>query len=97
MSDYHKLVDRVVERAEELYDESKMDDDFNSMEKLAGKCVYDAMGELVVSEEDKWTIIQEVCTDADELYYDGNLRCPFSTPCCEFYDVCLYRLTERLT
>lgn len=33
MSDYHKLVDRVVERAEELYDESKMDDDFNSMEK----------------------------------------------------------------
>ena len=55
------------------------------------------MGELIVSEEDKWTIIQEVCTDADELYYDGNLRCPFSTPCCEFYDVCLYRLTERLT
>lgn len=35
--------------------------------------------------------------DYDELYYDGNLRCPFSMPCCEFYDVCLCRLTERLT
>lgn len=37
MSDYHKLVDRVVERAEELYDESKMDDDFNSIVLLLAR------------------------------------------------------------
>ena len=38
MSDYHKLVDRVVERAEELYDESKIADEFiGAHEKPYGK------------------------------------------------------------
>lgn len=90
------MQDKVVERAKELYDESKKDESPGSMERLAGKCVDEAMRELIVSKEDKWTLIQNACIDTDDLYYMGKFGCYFDTPYNEFYSICLDQLTERL-
>ena len=98
MSDYYKLADKVVERAKKLYDESDKDMSLNiyTRQRLAGKCVDEAVRELIVSKEDKWTLIQESCTDTDELCYEGNPRFRFDTPYSEFYTFCLHQLIERL-
>lgn len=66
MSDYYKLADKVVERAKELYYETDTGGSFRlsltstekNMYTLASECVDKAMQELIVGEDDKWTIIR---------------------------------------
>ena len=65
MSDYYKLADKVVERSKELYNESEKDESLDNLERLANKCVDEAMRELIVSREDKWTLIREACADTN--------------------------------
>ena len=96
MLDYYKLADKVVERAKELYDESKKDESLDNLERLANKCVDEAIRELIVSREDKWTLIQEACADTNDLYYEGDFRCYHGTPYNEFYNVCLHQLIEQI-
>lgn len=106
MSDYYKLADKVVERAKELYYESDEDGSFRlnltSTEKniyiytLASECIDKAMSELIVGEDDKWTLIRGTCLDTNEVCYEGNFRCRFGTPYNAFYNVCLYQLIEQL-
>lgn len=104
MSDYYKLADKVVERAKELYYESDTDRSFqlslNDAEKnmytLASECVEKAMQELIVGEDDKWTLIRGTCLDTNEVCYEGHFRCRFETPYNAFYNVCLYQLIEQL-
>ena len=104
MSDYYKLADKVVERAKELYYETDTDGSFrlslNTAEKnmytLCSECVDKAMQELIVGEDDKWTIIRGTCSDTNELCYEGSFRCRFGTPCNAFYNVCLHQLIEQL-
>lgn len=105
MSDYYKLADKVVERAKELYYESDEDRSLSlntsattekNMYTLASECVDKAMSELIVGEDDKWTIIRGTCLDTNEVCYEGNFRCRFETPCNAFYNVCLHQLIEQL-
>lgn len=107
MSDYYKLTDKVVERAKELYYESDEDRSFSfslnhsattekNMYTLCSECVDKAMQELIVGEDDKWTLIRGTCSDTNELCYEGNFRCRFETPCNAFYNVCLRQLIEQL-
>lgn len=104
MSDYYKLADKVVERAKELYYETDTDGSFklslNDTEKnmytLASECVEKAMQELIVGEDDKWTLIRVTCLDTNEVCYEGHFRCRFKTPYNAFYNVCLYQLIEQL-
>ena len=104
MSDYYKLADRVVERAKELYYESDEDRSFRlsltatekNMYTLCSECVDKAMQELIVGEDDKWTLIRGACLDTNEVCYEGNFRCHFNTPCNAFYNVCLHQLIEQL-
>jgi hypothetical protein len=105
MSDYYKLADKVVERAKELYYESDEDRSLSlntsattekNMYTLASECVDKAMSELIVGEDDKWTLIRETCLDTNEVCYEGNFRCRFETPCNAFYNVCLHQLIEQL-
>lgn len=105
MSDYYKLADKVVERAKELYYESDEDRSFSlntsattekNMYALASECVDKAMQELIVGEDDKWTIIRGTCSDTNELCYEGSFRCRFGTPYNAFYNVCMYQLIEQL-
>lgn len=104
MSDYYKLADKVVERAKELYYESDEDRSFKlsltatekNMYTLASECVEKAMQELIVGEDDKWTLIRGTCLDTNEVCYDGHFRCRFETPYNAFYNVCLYQLIEQL-
>lgn len=95
MSDYYKLADKVVERSKELYNESEKDESLDNLERLANKCVDEAMRELIVSREDKWTLIREACSDTNELYYEGDFRCYHGTPYNEFYNICLHQLIEQ--
>lgn len=104
MSDYYKLADKVVERAKELYYESDEDRSFKlsltatekNMYTLASECVDKAMQELIVGEDDKWTLIRGTCLDTNEVCYEGHFRCRFETPYNAFYNVCLYQLIEQL-
>lgn len=104
MSDYYKLTDKVVERAKELYYETDTNGSFRlsltatekNMYTLCSECVEKAMGELIVTEDDKWTLIRESCVDTNELCNEGNFRCRFGTPYNAFYNVCLYQLIEQL-
>lgn len=105
MSDYYKLADKVVERAKELYYESDEDRSLSlntsattekNMYTLASECVDKAMSELIVGEDDKWTLIRGTCLDTNEVCYEGNFRCRFETPYNAFYNVCLYQLIEQL-
>lgn len=105
MPDYYKLADKVVERAKELYYESDEDRSFSlntsattekNMYTLASECVDKAIQELIVGEDDKWTIIRGTCSDTNELCCEGNFRCHFGTPYNEFYNVCLHQLIEQL-
>lgn len=105
MSDYYKLTDKVVERAKELYYESDEDRSFSlnasattekNMYTLASECVDKAMQELIVGEDDKWTIIRGTCSDTNELCCEGNFRCHFGTPYNAFYNICLHQLIEQL-
>lgn len=104
MSDYYKLTDKVVERAKELYYETDTDGSFrlslNAVEKnmytLASECVEKAMQELIVGEDDKWTLIRGTCLDTNEVCYEGHFKCRFKTPYNAFYNVCLYQLIEQL-
>lgn len=105
MSDYYKLADKVVERAKELYYESDEDRSVSlspsattekNMYTLCSECVEKAMGELIVTEDDKWALIRGTCLDTNEVCYEGNFRCRFETPCNAFYNVCLYQLIEQL-
>lgn len=96
MENYYNLADKVVERAKELYYESEKDKSLSDMDKFAGKCVDEAMRELIASRGDKWTIIQEACSDTNELYYEGDFRCYYGTPYNKFYNVCLNDLMDRL-
>lgn len=104
MSDYYKLMDKVVERAKELYYETDTDGSsrlsLNTAEKnmytLASECVEKAMRELIVGEDDKWTLIRGACLDTNEVCYEGIFRCRFETPYNAFYNVCLYQLIEQL-
>lgn len=104
MSDYYKLADKVVERAKELYYESDEDRSFKlsltatekNMYTLASECVEKAMQELIVGEDDKWTLIRGTCLDTNEVCYEGHFRCRFETPYNAFYNVCLYQLIEQL-
>lgn len=104
MSDYYKLADKVVERAKELYYETDEDKSFKlsltntekNMYTLASECVEKAMQELIVGEDDKWTLIRGTCLDTNEVCYEGHFRCRFETPYNAFYDVCLYQLIEQL-
>ena len=95
MSDYYKLVDKVVERSKELYNESEKDESLDNLERLANKCVDEAMRELIVSRENKWTLIREACADTNDLYYEGDFRCYHGTPYNEFYNICLHQLIEQ--
>jgi len=95
MSDYYKLADKVVERSKELYNESEKDESLDNLERLANKCVDEAMRELIVSREDKWTLIREACADTNDLYYEGDFRCYHGTPYNEFYNICLHQLIEQ--
>lgn len=99
------MADKVVERAKELYYESDEDRSFSlntnattekSTYTLASECVDKAMQELIVGEDDKWTLIRWTCLDTNELCYEGNFRCRFETPCNAFCNVCLYQLIEQL-
>lgn len=104
MSDYYKLADKVVERAKELYYETDEDKSFKlsltntekNMYTLASECVEKAMRELIVGEDDKWTLIRRTCLDTNEVCYEGHFRCRFETPYNAFYNVCLYQLIEQL-
>lgn len=104
MSDYYKLVDKVVERAKELYYETDTDGSFrlsrNTTEKnmytLTSECVDKAMRELIVDKDDKWILIRGTCLDTNEVCYEGHFRCRFETPYNAFYKVCLYQLIEQL-
>lgn len=104
MSDYYKLANKVVERAKELYYESDEDGSFRlsltdtekNMYTLSSECVDKAMQELIVSKDDKWTLIREACLDTNELCSEGNFRCRFGTPYNVFYEVCLHQLIEQL-
>ena len=104
MSDYYKLADKVVERAKELYYETDEDKSFKlsltntekNMYTLASECVEKAMRELIVGEDDKWTLIRGTCLDTNEVCYEGHFRCRFETPYNAFYNVCLYQLIEQL-
>lgn len=96
MSDYYKLQDKVIERAKELYDESKKDESLDNLERLANKCVDEAIRELIVNEDNKWIIIKWACTGTNELLYEGNFMCRFSAPYDDFYNVCLNDLMDRL-
>lgn len=104
MSDYYKLADKVVERAKELYYETDTDGSFqlslNDTEKnmyaLCSECVDKTMRELIVGEDDKWTLIRGACLDTNEVCYEGHFRCRFETPYNAFYNVCLYQLIEQL-
>lgn len=104
MTDYYKLADKVVERAKELYYETDEDRSFKlsltatekNMYTLASECVDKAMQELIVGEDDKWTLIRESCVDTNELCDEGHFRCRFETPYNAFYNVCLYQLIEQL-
>lgn len=93
--DYYKLADKVVERSKELYNESEKDESLDNLERLANKCVDEAMRELIVSREDKWTLIREACADTNDLYYEGDFRCYHGTPYNEFYNICLHQLIEQ--
>lgn len=95
MSDYYKLQDKVVERSKELYNESEKDESLDNLEGLANKCVDEAIRELIVSREDKWTLIREACADTNDLYYEGDFRCYHGTPYNEFYNICLHQLIEQ--
>ena len=95
MSDYYKLADKVVERSKELYNESEKDESLDNLEGLANKCVDEAIRELIVSREDKWTLIREACADTNDLYYEGDFRCYHGTPYNEFYNICLHQLIEQ--
>ena len=95
MSDYYKLADKVVERSKELYNESEKDESLDNLERLANKCVDEAIRELIVSREDKWTLIREACADINDLYYEGDFRCYHGTPYNEFYNICLHQLIEQ--
>lgn len=95
MSDYYKLADKVVERSKELYNESEKDESLDNLERLANKCVDEAIRELIVSREDKWTLIREACADTNDLYYEGDFRCYHGTPYNEFYNICLHQLIEQ--
>lgn len=96
MSDYYKLADKVVERSKELYNESEKDESLDNLERLANKCVDEAIRELIVSREDKWTLIREACADTNDLYYEGDFRCYHGTPYNEFYNICLHQLIEQI-
>lgn len=104
MSDYYKLADKVVERAKELYHETDTDGSFQlsltdtekNMYTLTSECVEKAMRELIVGEDDKWTLIRGTCLDTNEVCYEGIFRCRFETPYNAFYNVCLYQLIEQL-
>lgn len=95
MENCYELSNKVIGRAKELYDESEKDESVIGVERLAGKCVDEAMQELIVSEEDKWTLVQEACIDTDDLYYMGKFGCYFDTPYNEFYSICLDQLIEQ--
>ena len=95
MSDYYKLADKVVERSKELYNESEKDESLDNLERLANKCVDEAIRKLIVSREDKWTLIREACADTNDLYYEGDFRCYHGTPYNEFYNICLHQLIEQ--
>ena len=104
MSDYYKLTDKVVERAKELYYETDTDGSFQlsltdtekNMYTLCSECVEKAMQELIVGEDDKWTLIRGTCLDTNEVCYEGHFRCRFETPYNAFYNVCLRQLIEQL-
>ena len=89
------MQDKVVERSKELYNESEKDESLDNLEGLANKCVDETIRELIVSREDKWTLIREACADTNDLYYEGDFRCYHGTPYNEFYNICLHQLIEQ--
>lgn len=104
MSDYYKLANKVVERAKELYYETDTDgssqlslnDTKKNMYTRCSERVEKAMQELIVGEDDKWTLIRGTCSDTNELCYEGNFRCRSNTPYNAFYNVCLHQLIGQL-
>ena len=98
MSDCYKLHDKVIGRAKELYEEYDKNRrlSLSDMKTIAGKCVDEAIRELIVDEDSKWIIIKWACTGTNELLYEGNFMCRFSAPYDDFYNVCLNDLMDRL-
>lgn len=96
MENCYELSNKVIGRAKELYDESEKDESVIGVERLANKCVDEAIRELIVNEDNKWIIIKWACTGTNELLYEGNFMCRFSAPYDDFYNVCLNNLMDRL-
>lgn len=65
MENCYELSNKVIGRAKELYNESEKDESLDNLERLANKCVDEAIRELIVSREDKWTLIREACADTN--------------------------------
>lgn len=98
MENCYSLSNKVIGRAKELYEEYDKNRrlSLSDMKTIAGKCVDEAIRELIVDEDNKWTIIKWACTGTNELFYEGNFMCRFSVPYDNFYNVCLNDLMDRL-
>lgn len=98
MENCYELSNKVIGRAKELYEEYDKNRhlSLSDMKTIAGKCVDEAIRELIVSREDKWTLIREACADTNDLYYEGDFRCYHGTPYNEFYNICLHQLIEQI-
>lgn len=98
MENCYELSNKVIGRAKELYEEYDKNRrlSLSDMKTIAGKCVDEAIRELVVDEDNKWIIIKWSCIDTNEIFYEGNFTCRFSTPYDDFYNTCLNDLMDRL-
>lgn len=98
MENCYELSNKVIGRAKELYEEYDKNRhlSLSDMKTIAGKCVDEAIRELVVDEDNKWIIIKWSCIGTNEIFYEGNFICHFSTPYDAFYSVCLNDLMDRL-
>lgn len=93
--EFKRLVDRFDYKCGEEYDKNRHLS-LSDMKTIAGKCVDEAIRELVVDEDNKWIIIKWSCIGTNEIFYEGNFICRFSTPYDAFYSACLNDLMDRL-
>lgn len=90
--EYSRLEGEVSKRAKELYLDSDIDNHLvpnYNFRSLMGKFVDKAIRELIVDNEDKWTIIQWACTDTDGVFYEGAYRSRLETPYNRFRNDCI--------
>lgn len=89
-----QLIDKVVNHAKELIDDSVSNNSEVSepSELLVRSCLHKAIRECIVDPSDKLEIIENSCIDIDELFYSGTYGGLRGTPYETLFGQCLYRL-----